>query len=67
VDAMANALCLKHPHTHYFEASVMDKTMMYMINYLPSFVTDKFVFFFEVIIIELDSFTNFILIVYFHS
>ena len=49
VDAMAKALCRQHPQTHYFEASFMDKTMTYMINLLPSFLTDRFVSFFEVI------------------
>jgi len=45
---MADALCRKYPKTHYFEASLLDKTLVYLFNFLPSFITDRFVSFYEV-------------------
>ena len=45
---MADALCRKYPKTHYFEASLMDKTLVYLFNFLPSFITDRFVSLYEV-------------------
>lgn len=43
VNAMADSICQLHPQTHYFEAPLVEKGMAYLVEYLPSSMTDPFV------------------------
>ena len=40
VDSMADSIYRLHPKNRYFEASLFDKVTIYMIQFLPSALTD---------------------------